>query len=327
MEQQLFLEACKERKTTNSFAAELADLLGLNLDAAYRRIRGATSLTFPEIQKICLHYNLSFDSIINYQGRSFPFQFNAMNQEGFEIVQYLNEIRNQLKILSKDEDSRILLTAMDLPYFRQFGYESLRRFKVFFWQRSVLNLEEFKERKLDVREEMGECDEVMSDIFKYYHTFKSTEIWAPETLDSTLKQVQYYIDSGLFESQESALMICDDLDRLLNKLEKEALVAKKSQTIDGEHYGSSFEMYQSDIFLSNNSIQAFSGGEVYTYVSFNSFNSLMSYAPPFSKECSLWIEQIRVKSILLSDVSEKLRYQFFQGLRAKIESLRKVIDH
>ncbi|AEV32336.1 hypothetical protein Oweho_1337 [Owenweeksia hongkongensis DSM 17368] len=94
-------------------------------------------------------------------------------------------------------------------------------------------------------------------------------------------------------------MICDDLDRLLNKLEKETFVAKKTHTIGGEHYSSSFEMYQSDICLSNNSIQAFGGGEVYTYVSFNSFNSLMSYAPPFSKECSLWIEQIRVKSIYL----------------------------
>ncbi len=320
--QRLFLEECKERKASRNFAQELSELLGVNLDAAYRRIRATTPLTFNEIQKICLHYQLSFDSIINYEGRSFPFQFNSMFKDSFAILQYLKEIRGQMKYLSEGQDSRILLTAMDLPYFRQFGFKSLRRFKLFFWQRSVLNLEGFNERKFDALDFVDEYEEVTEEIHEYYHNVKSTEIWAPETLDGTLKQVQYYLDSGLFASRDSALMICEDLELLLEKLEREALLAKKVLNVDGKSYSSTFEMFQSDIFLSNNSIQAFMDDKVYTYVSFNSFNSLMSYAAPFSEECSAWIEQIRVKSILLSDVSEKLRYQFFQGLRQKIAQLR-----
>jgi len=50
----------------------------------------------------------------------------------------------------------------------------------------------------------------------------------------------------------------------------------------------------------------------------------MSFSPKFSEECQNWIEQIRVKSVLLSDVSERLRYQFFQKLRGKIEQLKKI---
>lgn len=324
--QRLFLQECKERKTSKNFAQELADLLGVTLDAAYRRIRGTTPIIFSEIQKICLHYNLSFDSVINYEGRSFPFQFNPMFKEGFEILQYLKEMESQLDRLSHSDDSKILLTAMDLPYFRQFGFKSLKRFKLFFWQRSVLNLEEFKHMKFDANDFNEAYEEVTDKIYENYHNFKSTEIWAPETLDSTLKQIEYYLESGLFKSKESAHMICDDMEELLSKLEREAMIAKKVLNIDGKTYSSSFEMYQSDIFLSNNSIQAFSGGKVYSYVSFNSFNSLMSFSPSFSDECLSWIEQIRVKSILLSDVSEKLRYQFFQNLRGKIDQLRKSIS-
>jgi len=321
----MFLEECRERNTSKNFAQELSSLLGVNLDAAYRRIRGTTPLIFNEIQKICLHYRLSFDSVINYEGRTFPFQFNSMFKEGFEILQYLNEMKYQLKHMADQQDSSIFLTAMDLPYFRQFGFKSLRRFKLFFWQRSVLNLKDFNHKKFDAQDFNESYEEITDEIYKNYHNFKSTEIWTPESLDSTLKQVKYYLESGLFESTESAIMICDDLEQLLDKLEREAQFAKKTLTI-GEHtYSSSFEMYQSDIFLSNNSIQAFSGGKVYSYVSFNSFNSLMSYSPTFSAECSAWIEQIRVKSILLSDVSEKLRYQFFQQLRKKIIQLKNEI--
>ncbi|HMS67465.1 MAG: hypothetical protein IPL23_05660 [Saprospiraceae bacterium] len=77
-----------------------------------------------------------------------------------------------------------------------------------------------------------------------------------------------------------------------------------------------------DIFLSNNSIQAFIGEEVFTYITFNTFNHLMTYQPEFSDECRLWVEQLRSKSVLLSEVSEKLRYQFFVGIRKKLDDIR-----
>ncbi len=325
--QKTFLAACREQAKSKNFALELAELLGLNSDAAYRRIRGTTSLTFTEIEKICLHYSLSFDSSIGYSGRSYPFQFNSMFKDDFQILEYLKEINNSLLSLSQDPNAKLTLTAMDLPYFRQFGFPCLRRFKMFYWQRSVLNLENFKHLKFNASIFKEEYEYVSDEIFKNYHKINSTEIWAPETIDSTLKQVQYYLESGLFESKESALGICEDLHQLLSKLEKEALLARKILTKDGETYSSNLTMYQSDILLSNNSVQGFTSDRVYTYVSFNSFNSLMSYSAPFSDECSAWIEQIRVKSITLSEVSEKLRYQFFQGLRNKIKKLEEVIKN
>jgi len=121
------------------------------------------------------------------------------------------------------------------------------------------------------------------------------------------------------------MQICDDMDALLDKLEREAERGQKSiHTKDGT-ISSPFKMYQSDMFMSNNCIQAFLGDKIFTYVSFNSFNSLMSFSPNFSEECSLWVEQIRLKSVLLSEVSEKLRYQFFKSLRNKLDELRGLI--
>ncbi|NNJ55591.1 MAG: hypothetical protein HKP14_05645 [Bacteroidia bacterium] len=324
--QHLLIEQCKERIGPKNLANELADLLGVNMDAAYRRMRGVTALTFEEIQKICLHFNISFDSIINYSGKLVPFQFNAMFGSKFSMRSYLENIEQELKVLAKIPDAKIEMTCMDLPYFRQFGFKSLSRFKLFFWQRSVLNLESYRHKKFDANEPIDEFEEVTEGIYKNYLGVPSTEIWAPETLDSTIKQVQYFAESGLFAEANTGNQICDDIDALLNKLEREAERGHKTITTSEGTISSPFKMYQSDIYMSNNCIQAFLGEKIFTYVSFNSFNSLMSFSPNFSKECNLWVEQIRLKSILLSEVSEKLRYQFFQSLRTKLLDLRETFN-
>lgn len=135
------------------------------------------------------------------------------------------------------------------------------------------------------------------------------------------------IDFCFLYEAEDITKVCNSLDELVNKLEREAEIGQKK--IFNEHgaLSSSFEMYQSDIFLSNNSIQAFIGEEVFTYITFNTFNHLMTYQPEFSDECRLWVEQLRSKSVLLSEVSEKLRYQFFVGIRKKLDDIRYWLSH
>lgn len=326
MDQQLFLAQCKEKGAGKNFAPQLADLLGLNPDAAYRRIRGTTPLTYLEIQKICKHYNMSFDTAVNYKGNSHPFEFTPMFGEGgFDMLTYIHGVLHQLRIFSEDPESCLTLVSMDLPYFRQFGYTHLQRFKLFYWQRAVLNMEGHRQKKFDPSLCNEPIEALMRELYSLYHSFDSIEIWAPETLDSTLKQVQYGMVSGFFNSVDDALQVCDDLDDLLNKLEREAVISKKSLNSDISAASGKFEMYQSDILLGSNTVQVQSGGELFTYIGFNSFNSLMSRSPGFSEECSRWISQVRAKSILLSDVSEKLRYKFFQRLRGKISKLRKRI--
>ncbi|MFT5511859.1 MAG: hypothetical protein ACI8SE_000253 [Bacteroidia bacterium] len=320
--QSVFIAQCKEKVEDGNFANDLAALIGVNVDAAYRRIRGVTALTYHEIEKMCVHYSVSFDSVINYHGRLVPFQFNAMFREGFSIEVYLQQISDQLKELATSQESRFVITAMDLPYFRQFGFKGLSQFKLFFWQRSVLNLPDFRSKKFDLSSEPSNYDALTQSIFENYYQVSSTEIWTPESVDSSIKQIEYYFDAGMFEDDTIAAKLCDELTELIENVQKEAEFGRKQiQTKDGTK-SARFEMYQSDIFLSNNSIQAYNKGRVYTYLSFNSFNSLMSFSPSFSDECHEWIEQIRIKSILLSEVSEKLRYQYFLGLQKKIDRLR-----
>lgn len=322
--QQILFKACKDKYQGENFAQYVADLLHVNPDAAYRRMRGSTALTLEEITLLCRHFQVSFDSVMSYQSKLVPFQFNAMFKDKFHIIEYLQNILAAVKNMSENKKGNISMTAMDLPYFRQFGFKHLSRFKLFFWQRSVLNLENHRHKKFDAEEVITDYENITDLINYYYHGVASYEIWAPETIDSTLKQIQYYVDSGLFASKNDFDKICDDLDALFDKLEREAESGKKSVLNENGYLSSPFEMYQSDIYISNNCIQATVGKEVYTYITFNSFNHLMTYAPDFSEECGKWVEQMRNKSILLSEVSEKYRFQFFLAQRKKINQLREM---
>ncbi|MFZ1706039.1 MAG: helix-turn-helix domain-containing protein [Saprospiraceae bacterium] len=316
------IKACKEKIEGSNLAQELSELLHVNVDGAYRRMRGSTELTISEIQLICKHFNISFDSIMLYQSNLVPFHFNTMFKERFHIVEYLENIASALKALSVGKNVQIAMTAMDLPYFRQFGFKNLSRFKLFFWQRSVLNLDSHRHKKFNAEEVVEDFEQIVEKINYYYHGVDSYEIWAPETIDRSIKEIQYYVDSGLIESKEDFDKICDDLDDLLNTLERQAETGKKSINNKYGILHSNFEMYQSDIFISNNCIQAETKDETYTYITFNSFNHLMTFSKEFSEECQKWMEQMRSKSILLSEVSEKLRYQFFLSQRKKITYLR-----
>ena len=58
-----FIERIKQMiPPHHSMVNEMADLLSLSNDSAYRRIRGETALTIDEVVLLSNHYQLSFDS-------------------------------------------------------------------------------------------------------------------------------------------------------------------------------------------------------------------------------------------------------------------------
>ena len=323
MDQQSFLLQCREESEISNFAAELSDLLSLSLDAIYRRMRGTTPLNYLEIQKICNHYNVSFDATINYSGRNHPFQFTPMFDEGkFNLEGYFVQVRQQIEHFLKFDQLSMTIVAMDIPHFRLIGYPNLLRFKLFYWQRSILNKADYRLIKFNPNQGNSEIDKAAADIYLKYHQLDSEEIWSPETLNSTLKQITYGIEAGYFEKVEDAIMICDDLHQLLDKIEHEALVSKKHIKNNVESRKGDFNLYQSEILLGNNTIQVKANCKYYTYVGFNSFNSLMSHSPAFTEECQKWIEQIKSKSNLLNYGSEKQRYNFFHNLKEKVNNIK-----
>lgn len=71
--------------------------------------------------------------------------------------------------------------------------------------------------------------------------------------------------------------------------------------------------------LGTNCIYVKMGDTRYSYISFNTMNSLTTNNPEFCEETEHWIKNLERKSTLISGIAEKQRYQFFNVLYKHID--------
>src|SRR4051812_8026364 len=73
-----------------SLADEVAEILDVSIDSAYRRIRGEKQLSFEEIQKLSDHFKISVDKILNLKSDSILFSGHYYHKS-FDFLKYLND--------------------------------------------------------------------------------------------------------------------------------------------------------------------------------------------------------------------------------------------
>ena len=97
-----FLNMIKESMPKNlSFADEIAELLNVSKDSAYRRLRGETTLSLAEIQKLCSHFGVSIDRLLGTSTDQITFQYRAVDGVNLTFEDYLNSILGNLHMINK----------------------------------------------------------------------------------------------------------------------------------------------------------------------------------------------------------------------------------
>lgn len=325
-----FIQKLKESIPANhSLVEEMADLLQISTDSAYRRIRGETSLSIDEVTRLCSHYRIPFDftGADGDAGSSVTFTYNHLSDDIRNFEEYLGKLSGHMKQIKAAEPKEIIWAAEDVPIFHHFRFPALTAFKLFYWSKSILNVPEFDNKKFGKGLVPDKPMERVQEIYDLYNSIPSIEIWSEDTINSTLKQVEYYAGSGLFENTKAAMEIIDDIEAMINSIEKQAAHSLKFSG-DAPVAGSnvSFQLYFSDLMIGNNTITTRAGNSRVTYISLNTFNSMATTSAGFNDETDRWIRNIIRKSNLISGVSEKQRFRFFKMMRDKIARLRERIN-
>ncbi|HBS85255.1 MAG: hypothetical protein A2W91_04820 [Bacteroidetes bacterium GWF2_38_335] len=298
----------------------LSQLLGISQDATYRRLRGDSAFSIDEIALICRHFRISFDECNNMNSESVSFTYKSLNSAE-DLHTYLLGISREMKALAGTENPEIHYAAVDIPIFYHFGFENVSAFKIFYWLHSVMNTREFEMKQYDKTLIPKELMKTGQEIYDSYCEVKSVEIWSDSTMNSMIKQIEFYWESGMFNSKEDALDICNDFELQLKTILKMAETSSKKISQDQQN----FILYFSDIEIGNNCIQSKIGNLVTTYLSHHTFNSLTAYNQKFNEETTRWMENLKKKSSLLSGVGHKQRFQFFNRAMRKINALKAVI--
>lgn len=93
-----FISKFKEALPTSvGLAEELADVLGVSIDSAYRRIRGETELTIEEVYKLTKKYAISVDEVFSNRSDTVTFSYTKLIDSAQNLENYFNRISTHLE--------------------------------------------------------------------------------------------------------------------------------------------------------------------------------------------------------------------------------------
>lgn len=326
--QQNFIQRLRDAiPSSRSFVDEMADVLEVSTDSAYRRIRGETALTIDEVAKLCAFYRIAPDlQMASGPGNGVTFSYNHLSDDTANFEQYLTSLANDMRRIKSAEQPEIIFAAEDVPIFHHFQYPLLSAFKLFYWSRSILNTPTLEGAKFNPELVSENLLQLVRTIYDLYLDTPSIEIWSEDTLNSTVKQVEYYWESGLFRNAEDALNVLIDVEKMIVGLERQAAHSTKFRgEVPPANSVQNYTLYNSELMIGNNCILVRIGSNRVTYISFNTFNSMTTNNPAFNEETDRWLRNLIRKSIPISGVAEKQRFRFFRNMQDKIVRLREQI--
>jgi len=335
LQQQLFADIKSQMQKDQTFIDEICETLDISIDSAYRRVRGSKVLSLEEAIKLCARFDLSIDELMDGSKRRMSFSFQPISEGEFDFNQYLRYINQMMRLIREGENRKMMYLANDIPLYHLLSSPVIASFKLFFWRKTILEFSEFEHEKFQLfspREK--EVDTLSREIRKSYMEVPSIEIYSPETIDTTLKQIAYYFDSGLFASPDIAIVLCDELEKLVEHLRAQSKVGYKFKRQENNEVPShvpyktegNYTVYYNEVLFTDATVLAEVDGRHMTYLTNNGLNVLSTKDERFYAEYLASFNRLLKKSTMISGSSERERNRFFNRYQSKIEHLRNKLE-
>jgi hypothetical protein len=319
--QQALFKQVKERLPAHlSLADELASLLGISADSAYRRIRGEKMMDLGELLQVCRQYRLSLDGLLGQNGSAFLFNGRFVGSEDLDLSTWLKEMNLQLEQICALKDAVFTFRAEDIPTFHYFQIPELTLFKLFFWRRTLLNDPAFQNRRFDIAEREEDLLALARKVFLTYKRLPCTEIWNADSLNANLRQISFYRDAGLFKDPATVELLRSKLHELIDHLQDQ--VAAGVKFMIGEppsSGGAALNVYVNEVMQGDNMIFVGSGAQRMVFVNHSAINYVSTTDEVFCNYTNRSIDNVIRKSVLISGTGEKERNKFFNGLREEVD--------
>ncbi|MDR2232603.1 MAG: hypothetical protein LBE56_05695 [Tannerella sp.] len=315
MQKRLF-EEIRKRFATVKLATEVSELLGIEENAAYRRISGKTVLSLDEATKLCSRFNLSMDFLAENVHDNLTFRYNPieiLNLDSYRT--YIRQFTDTVSSLTQHSDGEIYYTAEDVPLFHFLRHRELMFFKIFVWFDAVSGMKIPFERFVDEIERKESLFEDFDRLADCYADTSSCEIWTGDTITHIFRLLEYFCDMGAFEKQETVRLLFSQMNDMMEKIREWTETGRK----DGK---GNFQLYISATNLENNYILLKNSAHTAVGIRLYTVKSILTENPAFCRETEKWIENMMKKSTLLSGASERERSQFFQRMKTAMDVCR-----
>ena len=321
MQEQLFQLIKAKLPAESSVADEIAKLLEISSDSAYRRMRGEKLISFEELYKLAINYKISLDQLMNIDTSSFLFQGNLLNDKTFTFEAYLTNMMHNMAYFNSFKQKEVFYMCKETPIFHYFNLKDLAAFKYYFWMITLLGFPEFKNKKVKLDEYPEHLYEISYKVLGIYNQIDSNEVWNIESWNSTLHQIDYYLDNQMFSSNSDAFKVYEAMEKLLDHLEEQAKRGYKFSINDPEktQLGKYFMYFNETVIQDNSMLILLDKTSKMSMLSHTTINYLLTRDINFCEHHSQYIQNLIRKSTLISEVSEKERSRYFRRMRERVE--------
>lgn len=312
-----------------SFADELAEVLSVSRDSAYRRIRGETLLSLDEVKKLCDRFSISLDYALSPSSEIVTFQLRSRNSNEFSFHKWLQAIYDNLHMISQFTEKEVIFHAKDLPLFHFFQYPRLSAFKMYFWTNTFgMNTNGIHSgTTVKFHPDVMPNDLMILGrrIWETYASIPSVEILSPEALTTTLRNIEFAKDCGFFQDPLDAVRLCKDCYTLLDTLAGQAGNGSKGLA-PTFHGGGKYDVFHNELIIGDNSILFKMGEKRVSFLTANNFDIMITSQDLFCQQAERHINNIISHSTQINNNAQKERMKFFNKIRDRVAETLNVVS-
>ncbi|MCL1933602.1 MAG: hypothetical protein FWF53_07325 [Candidatus Azobacteroides sp.] len=293
----------------------LAELLGIEKEAVYRRLRGSVPFSFQEVYTIAIYLGFSLDSIaenispVTRQMTVLMIEFLEPQESDYKKLESFSSSIHRLK---DDPDSESGAIGSIIPSSLCVSYQYIYKFQLFKWSHQFGDPKKVKSyAETNASERLNHLNR--NFVEGVQDSPKSVYILDRRFIEYFVNDIRFFFDVRLI-TKEDVSLLKEDLHLLLNDLER---YATNGRFDSGNRV---------DIFLANVHFDA-----NYNYIDATNYKLTMMRTFTFSDSYSFdevvfqnmknWLNFLKRTSTLISHGNVTERIRFFERQRKFINTL------
>jgi len=311
-----FIETIISRFPRKSQLVEaLMELLDLEREATYRRIRNTVPFSIHEVLKISSAWNISLDEITKINSGKVPFLMQSVNYiaPSEQELKFLQHIIQSINSFKDFPDTEFMYVCNKLPRQLLAGFGYLNQFYLFKWMYQYSG-----EKKPVPYGQVILSKEKLSLTADYFKAIKNVPntslIFDRMIFDYLVNEVQYFYSIQMITDEEKEL-IKKDLNDLLDYLLEIATIGGYPET------QKNVNLYISQLYINTNYSYTFTNLVNICFVHVFDKFEIYTFDSEMVANFKTWMQLKKRSSIQISEVDNKGRMEYFLKQRQVVDAL------
>lgn len=305
---------------------DIADVLEISYDAAYRRLKGKTNLSFEEGMKLAEHYGISLNGLYGFSSLSnhnfFQISKNNFRNTSEGLFDFFNSSSSFLEDFNKKgEKAAFYHAAKDIPVYHIPTDTLYGRFRLY----AYLNVYSgFSTNSFTSFKKFIPPVKVIEASMRFKETFKkfnAIEIWSDTTINSLLYQVYYFYEAKFIEKAQ-AMQMCDEIKGMIERVE----INSKRGEWGKKGKGSKYELYNNKLISLGNETLFKSKSKKTLFIHYTNLSHFRIEEEVTSNEADYFFKKQLQFSKRISGNAEVESKLFFNAMYDKVQRLKDQIE-